>query len=177
MDETPEGSPVKAKLAAFLALMILIAPASAAEIRVEGAQMSRDFACEDGQDVSISGAGHKVVLTGRCGAVNVHGADHIVSFETAREIAVSGIANTVEGGTTGGLVVETAKNKVKATVKAAETAKIDVSGADQKLELTLAGPTQIEVQGAKNAVEWRAEAGIKAPSVSAGGVENRISRR
>lgn len=168
---------MKAKLAALLASMTVIVPACAAEIRVEGAQMSRDFACEDGQDVEISGAGHKVVLTGRCGAVNVHGADHIVSFETARELAVSGVSNTVEGGTTGGLVIETAKNKVKATVKAAETARIDVSGADQKLALTLAGPAQIEVQGAKNAVEWRAETGVKAPSVSAGGIENRISRR
>lgn len=168
---------MKPKFAAFLALIIPIAPVSAAEIRVEGAQMSRDFACEDGQDVSISGAGHKVVLTGRCGAVNVHGADHIVSFETARELAVSGVSNTVEGGTTGGLVVEVAQNKVKATLKAAEAAKIDVSGADQALELTLAGPTQIEVQGVKNVVEWRAENGVKAPSVSAGGVENRISRR
>lgn len=166
-----------AKLAAFLAPFALMVPAYAAEIRVEGAQMSRDFACEDGQDVSISGAGHKVVLTGRCGAVSVHGADHVLSFEAAREITVSGIANKVEGGTTGGLTVETAKNQVKAMVKAAETAKIDVSGADQKLELTLAGPTQIEVQGAKNVVEWRAEAGVKAPSVSAGGIENRISRR
>lgn len=92
-------------------------------------------------------------------------------------LMVSGISNTVEGGTTGGLVVEVAQNKVKATVKAAETAKIDVSGADQALELTLAGPAQVELQGVKNVVEWRAESGVKAPSVSAGGVENRISRR
>uniref|UniRef100_A0A9E7ZR86 DUF3060 domain-containing protein n=1 Tax=Bosea sp. NBC_00436 TaxID=2969620 RepID=A0A9E7ZR86_9HYPH len=168
---------MKAKLAAFLTSMVLILPVYAAEIRVEGAQMSRDFACEDGQDVEISGAGHKVVLTGRCGAIEVHGADHALSFETARELAVSGVSNTIEGGTTGGLVVETAKNQIRATVKAAETAKIDVSGADQKLELTLAGPTQIEVQGAKNIVEWRTETGVKAPSVSAGGIENRISRR
>ena len=168
---------MKAKFAAFLAPLALALPAYAAEIRVEGSQMSRDFACEDGQDVEISGAGHKIVLTGRCGAVGVHGADHVLSFETAREMAVSGIGNRIEGGTTGGLTVETAKNQVKATVKAAETAKIDVSGADHKLELTLAGPTQIEVQGAKNVVEWRAESGVKAPSVSAGGVENRISRR
>lgn len=168
---------MKARLAALLAPMTVIIPAYAAEIRVEGAQMSRDFACEDGQDVMISGVGHKVVLTGRCGAVSVHGADHVLSFETARELAVSGIANKVEGGTTGGLVVETAKNQVKAMVKAVETARIDVSGADQKLELTLAGPTQIEMQGAKNVVEWHAEAGVKAPSVSAGGIENRISRR
>ena len=168
---------MKAKIAALLAPMILIAPASAAEIRVEGAQMSRDFACEDGQDVSISGAGHKVVLTGRCGAVNVHGADHTVTFEGAGNLVVSGVSNIVEGGTAGGLVVEVAQNKVKATVKAAETAKIDVSGADQVLELTLAGPTQVELQGVKNVVEWRAESGVKAPLVSAGGVENRISRR
>jgi predicted regulator of Ras-like GTPase activity (Roadblock/LC7/MglB family) len=168
---------VKAQFAAFLAPMILIAPASAAEIRVEGSQMSRDFACEDGQDVMIAGAGHKVVLTGRCGAVSVQGADHTLSFEAAGELVVSGVSNIVEGGTTGGLVVETAKNKVKATMKAAETARIDVSGADQTLELMLAGPTQIEVQGAKNAVAWRAEAGVKAPSVSASGIENRISRR
>ncbi len=168
---------MKAKLAAFLAPFVLMAPAVAAEIRVEGAQMSRDFACEDGQDVSISGAGHKIVLTGRCGAVSVHGADHTVTFEGAGMLMVSGISNTVEGGTTGGLVVEVAQNKVKATVKAAETAKIDVSGADQALELTLAGPAQVELQGVKNVVEWRAESGVKAPSVSAGGVENRISRR
>ncbi|WP_336810855.1 DUF3060 domain-containing protein [Bosea sp. MMO-172] len=168
---------MKAKLAAFLATMVVILPAYAAEIRVEGAQMSRDFTCEDGQYVAISGAGHKVVLTGRCGAVSVHGADHTLSFDTAGELVVSGVSNQIEGGTAGGLVVEVAQNKVKVTVKAAETAKIDVSGADQTLELTLAGPTQIEVQGAKNVVEWRAESGVKAPSVSAGGVENRISRR
>lgn len=168
---------MKARFAAFLAPFVPMAPAVAAEIRVEGVQMSRDFACEDGQDVSISGAGHKIMLTGRCGAVNVHGADHTVTFEGAGKLMVSGISNQVEGGTTGELVVEVAQNKVKATVKAAETAKIDVSGADQALELTLAGPVQIEVQGAKNVVEWRAENGVKAPSVSAGGVENRISRR
>lgn len=168
---------MKARLAAFLAPLVLIVPAAAAEIRVEGAQMSRDFACEHGQDVMISGVGHKVVLSGRCGAVNVHGADHVLSFEAARELAVSGVANMVEGGTTGGLIVETAKNQIKAAVKAAGTAKIDVSGADHMLELTLAGPAEIEVQGAKNAVAWRTEAGVKAPSVSAGGIENRISRR
>lgn len=168
---------MKAKLAAFLAPFALVVPAAAAEIQVEGARMSRDFACEDGQDVAISGAGHKVVLTGRCGAINVHGSDHTLSFETAGELVVSGVANKVEGGTIGGLVVETAKNQVKATMKAAETAKVDVSGADQTLELTLAGATQIDVQGAKNAVTWQAESGVKAPSVSAGGVDNRISRR
>lgn len=168
---------MKTRIAMFLAPMVGILPAFAAEIRVEGARMSRDFACEGGQDVMISGAGHKIVLTGRCGAVSVHGADHKLSFEAAGELVVSGIANRVEGGVAEGLVVETAKNQVQVTVKAAETAKIDVSGAEQRLELTLAGPAQIEIQGAKNAVEWRAEAGVKAPSVSATGIENRISRR
>lgn len=168
---------MKAWFAVILVPIAFSAPASAAEIRVEGAGMSRDFACEDGQDVMIAGAEHKVVLTGRCGAVSVHGAGHSLSFEAAKALAVSGISNTVEGGSAGSLVVESVKNRVKATVKGAETGMIDVSGAEHRLELTLAGPAQIEVQGAKNVVEWRAEEGVKAPSVSASGIDNKVSRR
>jgi hypothetical protein len=156
---------------------MLAVPASAAEISIEGVGISRDFACEDGQDVVISGAGNQVSLTGRCGVVKVLGSRHGLSFDRADELVVSGISNQVQGNAVGSLVVEAAKNKVRTAVKpAAERATVDVSGAEHEVELTLAGPTGIEMQGAKNLLRWRAEPGVKPPAVSASGIENRISR-
>lgn len=168
---------MKAGLFALLASLALAAPALAEEISIEGARMARDFTCEDGQDVVISGAENQVSLAGRCGVVKVLGSNHGLSFEAADELVVSGISIKAEGKQVGSLVVEVAKNKVRTAVKpSAESAKVDVSGADHEVELTLAGPVRIEMQGAKNVLRWRAEPGVKPPSVSTSGVENRISR-
>ncbi|MDX3810439.1 DUF3060 domain-containing protein [Bosea thiooxidans] len=168
---------MKAGFFALLAPLVLAAPALAEEISIEGARMSRDFACEDGQDVVISGAENHVSLTGRCGVVKVLGSKHGLSFEAADALVVSGISIQAEGKAVGNLVVEVTKNRVRTTVKpSAERAKVDVSGADQEVELTLAGPTQIEMQGAKNVLRWRAAPDVKPPSVSASGIENQISR-
>lgn len=165
-----------AALAAFLALP---AAAQAAQVlQVEGARSSRDFACEDGQDVSISGAGHKVVLTGDCGALAIHGSGHEVSFETARSLQVSGIRNGATGKTVGKLTVDATQNRVATAVKANEgRAEIAIAGAEQVVELRLGGPASITVQGAKNRVDWTAEAGVEPPDVAMAGIDNKVGKR
>ena len=107
---------MKAGLFALLAPLALAAPALAEEISIEGARMSRDFTCEDGQDVVISGAENQVSLAGRCGVVKVLGSNHGLSFEAADELVVSGISIKAEGKQVGSLVVEVAKNKVRTAV-------------------------------------------------------------
>jgi len=161
----------------LFAPLLLAAPAAAAEIAIEGVRMSRDFACAEGQDVVVSGADNQVSLTGRCGVVKLLGSGHGLSFETADELVVSGISIEARGRAVGSLVVEVAKNRVATAMEpAAEPAKVDVAGADHEVELTLAGPTRIEMQGAKNRLRWRAGPGVAPPAVSASGVDNRISR-
>ncbi len=174
----PHGdSRVKIGPLVLLAFLLPAAPGRAEDIAIEGVRMSRDFACAAGQDVVVSGADNRVSLTGRCGVVKVLGSGHGLSFETADALVVSGISIEARGRAVGSLVVEVAKNRVATAMEpAAEPAKVDVSGADHEVELTLAGPTRIEMQGARNRLRWRAGPDVAAPSVSAAGVDNRISR-
>ncbi|WP_083269571.1 DUF3060 domain-containing protein [Bosea vaviloviae] len=163
----------------LLAAAIVLLPASAfaEEIRVEGVRMSRDFAC-DGQDVVISGQGNMVELKGRCGMVKVIGVDHKVSFDDAQGLIVSGMSNVATGGVVASLSVEVTQNVVKATLKPVEgSAEVAVSGADQKVDLVVAGPTKVTVEGSANVLSWTSEAGVKAPTISTSGIDNRVTRR
>lgn len=162
-----------------VATLVAIAPvmAFAEEITVEGVQMSRDFSC-DGQDVVIAGQGNTVELTGRCGDIRVIGADHVVRFDEAKSLVVSGMSNKATGGDTGALVVETHKNKVQAKLKSEGTpAEASVSGADQEVSLTVGSAAKINVQGSNNELNWTAENGVKAPAISTSGIGNKISKK
>lgn len=172
---TTRLAPSLAAIAA--ATLAMTAGASAEDLEISGVGISRDLACADGQSVVIAGADHKIVLEGRCGTVTVQGTGHALSFETADSLVVSGAENAIDGGTTGALRVEVTDNRVKTTVGPAGTGRIDVSGADQTLELALAGPTRLTVKGSGHKVTWTAEPGVKAPSVSASGIDNAIRRR
>lgn len=163
---------------AGVALAGVAAPAVAAEpLKIEGVGISREVAC-DGEDVGVYGAENKIELTGACGRVVVHGADHEVTLEKAKELAVSGSKNRVRGGETGGLKVDVDQNEVEATVRSAGgPAEIAVYGAQQKVRLTLAGASTLNVQGADNAVEWAVADGAPKPKISAGGAANTIRQR
>jgi hypothetical protein len=162
-----------------VAAFVAIAPVSAfaEEIVVEGAQMSRDFAC-DGQDVTVAGLGNTVELTGRCGEVKILGADHKVRFDQAKSLAVSGMSIKATGGETGSLLVESHKNTVQAKLKSdSAPAEVSVSGADQTVSLTVGSAAKIDVQGSQNELSWIAENGVKDPAISASGIGNKISKK
>lgn len=144
---------------------------------MEGVRMSRDFAC-DGQDVVVSGQGNMVELKGPCGMVKVIGVGHKVTFDDAQGLIVSGMSNATTGGVVASLSVEVTQNVVKATLKPVEgSAEVAISGADQKVDLVVAGPTKVTVEGSANVLSWTSEAGVKAPTISTSGIDNHVTRR
>jgi hypothetical protein len=169
--------PARYCLASLLVLCPVLAQA-ADTLQISGARSERDIACEDGQDVSISGMQHKIALTGSCGQVEIHGSGHDVTFETAQALYVTGIGNAATGRSVGKLTVDATRHRVSTAVLAVDAvAEVEVSGADQALELALAGPAKITVHGARNKVRWQAGAGVKAPAVEIAGIENSVARR
>lgn len=169
--------PIRYSLACAIILLPLAAQA-ADTLQISGVSSERDIACEDGQDVSISGMRHKLALSGRCGLVEIHGSGHDVTFETAQALYVTGIGNAATGGSVGKLTVDATRHRVSTAVLAVDAvAEVEVSGADQALELKLGGPAKITVNGARNKVRWQAGAGVKAPAVEIAGIENSVARR
>ncbi len=164
----------------LLALVFLLgatASLSANELKIEGANISRDIPCNN-QDVSISGTGHKIVLTGTCDDITVNGSKHHITFEKADELDVSGAENTVIGGEVDDIDVSVAKNTIKATlVPDDDTAEVEVSGANHTLDLTLKGKTKFEVTGAEHEITWTAATGIPDPVIEAVGISNTITRK
>ena len=69
-------------------------PATGGPISVAGLDTRKTVACSDNV-VSISGVNNTVVLTGRCGRVDVSGIENVVTVEAAGAIAVSGLNNKV----------------------------------------------------------------------------------
>lgn len=168
------------KLTQLVVVTACIAPvaAFADPITVDGVQMSRDFACDGGQDVIIAGQGNTVELTGRCGDVKVMGADHKIHFDQAKSLIVSGMSVEVTGGETGALLVDLHKNTVQAKLKSdTAPAEASVSGAEQKVALIVGSAAKIDVQGSKNELSWTAENGIKPPAISSAGIGNKISKK
>ncbi|WP_420100499.1 DUF3060 domain-containing protein [Bosea sp. (in: a-proteobacteria)] len=162
-----------------LLLAALPVAAMAAEIlHVSGTGAQRDIACATGQDVSISGRGHRLALTGPCGEVEIRGSGHVVSFDTARSLIVSGIDNEARGGKAGRLSVDTTRNTVSASIGVDVGASdIAVAGADQTVDITLTGPAALAVHGTRNRILWQAATGVPAPTVEISGVDNRAARR
>ena len=173
--------PTMTARAASSALLILALSASgpvlAAEaLKIEGVGISREVPC-DGEDVGIYGAENRIELTSACGKVIVYGSGHEVTFETAREMLVSGVGHKVRGGQTGALGVDVSQNEVEATIKPREgSAKIEVAGAQQKVKLVLAGASTLQVNGADNAVEWKIADGAPKPKISSMGAANTVKQ-
>lgn len=166
-----------ARSAALGLALIGGAPALAEPLKIEGVGISRDIDC-DGEDVGVYGAENRIALTGNCGRVVVHGADHEVTFERARDLLVSGSKLKVRGGEAASLSVEIDQNEVEATMKPAEGAsEVRISGADQKVTLTLAGPVTLGVHGADNEVVWSLAAGAPKPRISSSGAANAVKQK
>ncbi|MCP1548081.1 MULTISPECIES: DUF3060 domain-containing protein [Methylorubrum] len=159
------------------AAMAPLGIAQADELTIEGVGISRDVDCH-GKDVGVYGAENEIALTGRCGLISVHGSKHKVSFEEGRALFVSGMDNTVQGGRAQDVTVSVTQNIVTATLGGGSPpGKLDTSGANNRVSLVLAGPTQLQVNGADHVVEWTRSEGAPNPEVTASGAKNVIKRK
>lgn len=146
----------------------------AASLDIDGIGVSREVPCQ-GQDVDITGNANQIRLTGPCGRVRVHGSQHQVSLDTAAALEVSGIDNQVRAGAVAQLSVQTSGNDIQATLLAAGNtqAAVEVTGANQVLELTFTGPAKVELSGAEHRFTWAGDE----PLFEISGVDHRIERR
>jgi Tfp pilus tip-associated adhesin PilY1 len=168
---------MKSPLLAMAAVCAFAHVGYAEELKIEGVGIRRDIPC-NGQDVGVYGAENKITLTGECGRITVHGSDHKVSLERGTDLSVSGADNAVTGGTVSSLNVQIAKNTVAVTIQPTEgKGRVDVSGAEQKLNLVLATPAELKVIGADQKVEWSLASGAPEPSISSSGVNNSIQKK
>lgn len=165
----------------LLSVCLLAAASSAAlaqsdEVTVEGIGLSRSVPC-DGRDVGIYGANNKIDLTGACGKVIVHGSSHVVTIESASALTVSGAEHTVTAAALGALSIQTTENTVNATMVSDGTpAIVEVNGADQVANLTLASATDISVGGTGQAINWSLADGAPEPKIDMGGIDNAVNR-
>lgn len=160
-----------------LLLSSLACVASADEITVEGADLSRDVHCTS-SDVSISGVGNTITLTGQCKTVQIYGARHKVTFEIAEKVFVSGSAHRVSGGTAEHLAVDLVDNDVRSTLKpgADGLAKLSVTGNKNAVAVSLEGQTAIDVAGSDQNVTWTSGQGVAPPKVQISGIKNSVKR-
>lgn len=166
------------KIALITSSLTLLAAASsfADEQKIEGVGLGREITCESG-DVGIYGAENTVKLIGECGHVTVHGVSHKVTFENTRKISISGTNNTVSGGATQNLIVEVSNNLVTATLKkGTEPSVLEVSGAENIVNVKIDGPSQFDVSGANHQVTWSLADGSTEPTISISGADNDVTR-
>ncbi|KQQ20134.1 hypothetical protein ASF53_23705 [Methylobacterium sp. Leaf123] len=159
------------------AAMAPLGIAQADELTIQGIGISRDIDCH-GKDVGVYGAENEIALTGQCGLITVHGSKHKVSFEEGRALLVSGMDNTVKGGKAQDVTVSVAQNVVTATLGGGSApGRLDMSGANNRVSLILAGPTRLAVNGVDHLVEWTRSEGAPNPEVTASGAKNVIKRK
>lgn len=151
--------------------------AAADEINIEGADLSRDVHCTS-SDVSISGVGNTITLTGQCKNVQVYGARHKVTFEAAEKVFVSGAANKVSGGTSLHLEVDLVDNEVQSALKPDDNnpARLEVTGNKNTVAVSLEGPAAIDVAGSDHNVTWTSGQGVVPPKVQISGIKNSVKR-
>lgn len=158
-------------------LTSLACMASADEINIEGATLSRDVHCTS-SDVGISGVGNTITLTGRCKSVQIYGTRHQVTFEAAEKVFVSGSANKVGGGTSQHLQVDLVDNEVRSTLKpgADGPSTLNVTGNKNAVAVSLEGPAAIEVAGSDQKVTWTSGPSVAPPKVQISGIKNSVKR-
>lgn len=167
----------RAAILAFALATLAAGHARSEEMVIEGVQLSRDFEC-DGHDVVVGGQGNTIKLLGTCGDVRVIGSDHKIEFENLKSLSVVGVKIALTGGKVGALALDVSENTVKATVGAADgPAEVRIFGADQKSELRFASAAVVTVGGASNALTYDTDKGVKAPTISALGVDLKIARK
>jgi hypothetical protein len=59
------------------------------------ATQKKAMTCAKNDEISVSGIGEEVTVTGECGAVAISGSENKVTIESAGRIQVSGVQNTV----------------------------------------------------------------------------------
>ncbi len=161
------------KLGGLLAAMALASLAHAEPLNIEGIGLSRDVSCK-GQDVNISGNANVIHLKGDCGAVEIAGSEHKVTLDTAKSLSVSGAEHEVAAERVNALSVDTTDNQVRTTVAGGEQpALVEVTGADQVLDLQFEGLVKLDVSGSDQQVRWRGDE----PEVQMSGIDNKVERQ
>ncbi len=146
------------------------------EVVIEGIGLAQNIPCE-GRDIGIYGSGNKIDLTGTCGNVVVHGDSHQVSIEKAKALTLSGADHTVSAASIADLSVQTTGHVVTATLDGnGAPAKVQVNGAEQTLNLTLASETSIDIAGTDQVVNWSLADGVAEPKIEIGGIDNAVNR-
>jgi hypothetical protein len=144
-------------------------PLQAGTWQLDGTGGSVTASC-DGRDVTISGSGLRIQLSGACGDVAVHGSEHQISLDQVRVLSISGHDNRVRATQVQALTVTSRGNRVSAALQAAETSRVAIDGAAQRLELTFLGPSQVAVQGTHHVLLWEGQE----PAFSTAGADHRI---
>ncbi|MGQ4275337.1 DUF3060 domain-containing protein [Terrihabitans sp. B22-R8] len=142
---------------------------------IEGVGISRDIACNGG-DVGIYGSENDIRLTGACGHIFVEGNAHKLRFEKAVDLAVNGLRHKVVGGETAKLSVDATENEVETVVRSADGAVVEVAGAQNRVKLTFAGASTLDVHGIEHNVTYSVTAGAPPPKISSGGALHQITR-
>ena len=171
------------RAATVLALMLSApalaqAPAPAASgIAVQGRGQQREFRC-DGQDVTLSGEGHGVTLSGSCGVVLVEGFGHVVTLADAARLEVTGAQSSVtaSGGISAIAIFGRRHQVVAAIPVATRPAAIEMHGEGSVLRVTLNGPARVELDGAGNRIFWTKAEGVPDPVGNVSGDDNRLER-
>ena len=172
--------PAAAALALVLSAPALAqAPASppAGAIMVQGRDQQREFHCE-GQDVTVSGEGHRVTLSGPCGVVLVAGSGHAVALVDAARLEVTGRESTVtaSGGISAIVILGRQHQVVAAIPVATRPAAIEMQGEGSVLRVALNGPARVELGGAGNRILWTKPQGVPDPVGDVSGRDNRLER-
>ncbi|UFN49662.1 DUF3060 domain-containing protein [Roseomonas sp. OT10] len=162
---------------ALLAATVMAVPVRAAPLEIGGAMQSREVDC-GGRDVTISGMGNRITLSGECGHIIVGGARHVIALPSAASLDVSGEGNsvTVSGKLRGLLLVNGAQERVEAGIGTGPDARVEVNGAEARLRLRLAGPIRISLAGARHEVVWTAPPGVPVPQAEISGEGNVLRR-
>ena len=152
-------------------------PAAPGEIAVQGRNQQREFRCE-GQDVTLSGEGHRVTLSGACGVVLVEGFGHVVTLADAARLEVTGAQSSVtaSGGISAIAIFGRRHQVVAAIPVATRPAAIELHGEGSVLRVALNGPARAELDGAGNRILWTKADGVPDPVGDVSGHDNRLER-
>lgn len=162
----------------LVAVLVLAAGHAAAEdrfdVEITGAGSSRDAHCDDGQSVRISGADHRIDITGKCKLVVVDVADNVVKLDRADVLRVFGSKQQVDvREAVRELEVHGADHAITANV-AGEGAGVEVSGGKNRLTVTLQAKARLAVTGADHDVTYRLAPGGPKPTIQVTGLKNRV---
>jgi len=83
----------------------------------------------------------------------------------------------VSGGATQNLIVEVSNNQVTATLKkGTDPSILEVSGAENIVNVKVDGPSQFDVSGANHQVTWSLAGGSAEPTISISGADNDVTK-